>query len=289
MDNKLLSSNFSCLNDDIKVYYLDTCVWSEIASIDKSFNKFNAFFENENLVACLSTFALSELSKPTNLKNERSIFFEETKANISVPLPYDFVIESEVKNFPNDWKMQWIPLAKLFSSSSQITFDSVQGLLEEKRSKFLQFANNRFLKLDEYKTNFPPLHGDDYTIEDSSAFAWAVSLDFLSREFPFFLKSQIGFIRNNSREILKSLKSLWLRCELIFFKYYLHGQDPKISDFIDYAHACYAPYCNVFVTEKNLSNVLKHIKRHDDILSNTTIIHVSDFLKQINLKGMRTK
>ncbi len=161
-----------------------------------------------------------------------------------------------------------------------LTF-ATHPLFVESRNDHDEFAVDRFMNLEELKENFPPLHGESYTVEDASKFAFATSMDYFARQFPEFFKSKMNYFRKWSYTGLSSIFSLRLRSLFIFFKYYLHDQSPKRSDFMDYAHVSYSPYCDVFVTERNVCNVLNHIKKHDDILANTSIIHTSEFLDQL--------
>ena len=93
-------------------------------------------------------------------------------------------------------------------------------------------------------------------VEDANAFAWGTAMDYLGRHFPRFLRAHWDYIRDRGFDSLDSLLSLRARSLFVFFKYYLHRQAPGRSDFFDFLHVSYAPYCDVFVTERNVCNVL---------------------------------
>lgn len=61
----------------------------------------------------------------------------------------------------------------------------------------------------------------------------------------------------------------------------LHRQSPNESDFLDFAQISYAPYCDVFVTERNASDVLRRIKNGGLMLGDTDILYVSEFVNQM--------
>lgn len=146
------------------------------------------------------------------------------------------------------------------------------------RDDHYQFGLDRFMSLEQLKENFPPQSGEDYTPEDADLFAWCNAVDYLGRHFIEFLKP---FKEDASSFKADKLLSLHIRSLSLFFKYYLHGQSPGKSDFLDFAHVSYAPYCDVYVTERNACNVLKRIKNGGFMLSNTRVLHIANFLEEI--------
>ena len=200
-----------------------------------------------------------------------------------IPSLYDQIIDSELGSFPRTWRMRWLPLTRLIDSDNLAILKKLSnsGQFVNSRDDHYQFGLERFMKLEELMDNFPPLHGDQYTVGDASFFAWGTSMDYLNRHFPHFLKSQQNYIKKHEIKSLDSLLSLRIRSLFVFYKYYLHGQSPGPSDFMDFAHVSYAPYCDVFVTERNVSNVLNHIKSTRNILKETKILHLNDLLRDI--------
>ncbi len=61
----------------------------------------------------------------------------------------------------------------------------------------------------------------------------------------------------------------------------IHRQIPNKSDFLDFAHISYVPYFNTYVTENNASNVLRHIKSTGLSFSDTQVMDLPQFIKEI--------
>jgi len=54
---------FTDVPDDIKTYYLDTCVWGEIAKYRTTRDIFNSYFKRNAYLAALSPYAVLELTR----------------------------------------------------------------------------------------------------------------------------------------------------------------------------------------------------------------------------------
>jgi len=64
-----------------------------------------------------------------------------------------------------------------------------------------------------------------------------------------------------------------------FYKYYLGRREPsRLSDFGDFGHLGFLPYCDLAVMERDLCEVLNQIKQHHDVLDSTEVRNI-DFLR----------
>jgi hypothetical protein len=190
---------------------------------------------------------------------------------------------NEMASFPNVWRMRWLPLEQIIGGEDleilQTFADNPQ--FAASRDDHYQFGLDNFMGLERLKENFPPLHGDEWMVEDANAFAWGTAMDYLGRHFPRFLRAHWDYICDREFDSLDSLLSLRARSLFVFFKYYLHRQAPGKSDFFDFLHVSYAPYCDVFVTERNVCNVLRRIKNEELMLAQTEILHISDLISEM--------
>ena len=279
-----LSASFVQLPLKTRVFYLDTCVWSALAKSEAARAGSIRFFQSGDRVAALSHFGLFELSRAPKVFPESDSLLRQLRHQVSIPSLYDEVIESEMGNFPRTWRMRWLSLSLLVDENNPRILQTLASKphFVKSRDEHYQFGLDHFMSLEELKENFPPSHGDEYTVDDANAFAWGNAIDYLRRHFPRFLKSHWRYIHKREFESLASLFSLRIRSLFLFFKYYLHGQSPGASDFLDFAHVSYAPYCSVFITERNACNVLNRIKSNGLMLANTEILHISDFLERMS-------
>jgi hypothetical protein len=265
------------------IIYLDTCVWSLLGQSETAKSGLVKFCNEYETVLAISSFTLFELSRaPQILANVDELLFE-LRHHIYLASIYDDVIESELNCYPAIWRMKWLPLGSIqdFIGPEFVSTLVSEPSFVEAREDFRRFALGNYKSLVDLKKNFPPIHGDDYSIEDAPYFAYATSTEYLSRHFPHFLKNAMGTMRKEGPTSFDSILSLRIRALFLFMKYYLHEQLPNDSDFFDFAHLSYAPYCDGFVTEKNVSNVLRRIKSNELMLQNTDIVFVSDFVSMM--------
>jgi hypothetical protein len=251
-----------------------------------SVKQFVEFFRERDLKIALSDANLVELSRAPRGFPERDAVFQQLKHSLFLPTLYGDLIEAEIAAFPRRWDMRWVPLERLMTNDdvSLLAQLSSSALFKEARESLFIFGEEHFMNLEELKKNFPPLRGDTYNPEDVSFFVWGSSVDFLTRQFPHFFRSQKARLKKGDFAMLNGLRSLQARLWFLFYKYYLHGQSPQQSDFMDFVHISYVPYVNVFVTEKNVRNVLQHLRQNplsQPVFGDTAILHINDFYAQI--------
>lgn len=278
-----ISSNFQPLKKNFEIFYLDTCVWGTVIKSEKQLRDFAAFFQEKDRMAAVSIFGLFELSRSGDLTRVFSELFSKVQDRVVITSLYDDVVEGELSSFPNVWQMRWMPINLLFDEHNPEPFLKLfeHAGFSSNRDAHYQFGLDRFMNLEEFKSNFPPLHGKIYTPDDVPYFSWAVGIDYFFRHFPQFARKNWPIIETKDIFAFDSVLSVTMRSWFLFYKYYLHEQTPNESDFFDFAHVSYAPYCSVYVTERNVCNVLNRIKKSGNLLKTTAIMHVSDFVRKI--------
>ena len=273
-------SSFARLPPDMFVYYLDTNVWGSLVKNKSTSNSCIDFFQSRDRVAALSYFTLFELSRASNMLDEFDELFFAMRNDIRIPCLYDQVVEGEVENYPNEWEMRWLPLSILVDETQPNILSKFASDTKfiKSRDEHFQFGREQFMSLKQLKENFPSESDDEYSTDEADFFAWCNTVDYLGRHFPRFL---LRFKGSANTLNIDSLLSLRIRSLFIFYKYYIHDQSPGRTDFLDFAHVSYAPYCHAYVTERNVYNVLMRIKNSGLMLSKTQPIHITKFLRKI--------
>ncbi len=85
-------------------------MWAEFEKAEILHSDILDYFQKENRKACLSSYALFELSKAPHKIKYRDQLFYTAKNVICIPSLYDQVIEAEINCHPRKWRMQWLPL-----------------------------------------------------------------------------------------------------------------------------------------------------------------------------------
>lgn len=89
----------------IKIYYLDTCVWSTLVKSEGAVADFTSYFRSNDYAAALSHFTLFELSRAPKAFGDYDPLFFDMKYNVWIPCLYDQVIEAELETYPDAWQM----------------------------------------------------------------------------------------------------------------------------------------------------------------------------------------
>lgn len=286
MTNSKITQDFRRLDIDARSYFLDTNVWSSLASSPNCLNNFLPWLKTNNAIAALSSFTMFELSRVSQLHQTIDNLLTAAASRIYIPLFYDELSDLEMLNYPNDVELLWCPITNFVENSNAIFLSTISKdpRFVNKRQEFLDFGYTKFMNLEAFKKNFP-LEDENgkYSEDNAELFAWATTLDFLLRYFPNVL---LPFKGNLKAFDTSKLKSLYLRGQFLYFKYYVHGQSPDKSDFMDFAHTCYLPYVDAYVTERNVLNVLSHMKSAGKKLPKCELLHVRSFVEDVERLGM---
>lgn len=280
MISNSLTPGFLPLDVDADVYFFDTNVWTSVLSSDIPSAKLNLWLEENNVVIALSIFTAFELSRAKKMITDLDSMMSDVSSRIYIPLLYDELFFLEFASYPNNIEMLWMPFASLMDNgiSSLLSKFSKDPRFTSKRQEYLDFGETNFMNLEKFKENFPPEENGTYTTEQAELFAWGNSVDYLGRYFPKFLTR---FKNNASSLKTERIPSLHIRGLFLFYKYYIYGQSPSRSDFLDFAHVSYVPYLNGYITERNVLNILKHIKSQGSNLVKLELIHVTEFVREL--------
>lgn len=261
----------------ITTYLLDTCVWGEIVKSASVADAFIEYFEANNLLAGLSMYTVFELSRADRLLSKLDTLFFRGRKNIWIPLLYDQLQELELSSYPTAPAMRWMPIAMICDETQTEVLGKLVAdrRFTNTRDEHLQFGYTEFMGLERFKENYPPDEEGHYSPAQAQDFSRLNALDFFERRLPDFLRR---FKPDTSSLDTSRIWSVQMRSLLLFYKYYIHHQSPQQSDFLDFAAASYVPYVDVYVTERNVLNALRHIQSSSLMLSNTELIHVADFV-----------
>lgn len=263
-------------------WFLDTNVWGTIAGTDALMERFVSAIRDTNNLACLTVYSLFELSRATHLLPSLDHLFFQIRHNVWIPLLYDFLYEAELAAYPHRASMKWMPISLLTGEDkngpSVMTKFAQNDLFVGARNDHLQFAHGEFMSLEKFKFNFPVKDSGAYTAQDALLFARLNGIDYFIRHDPEFLKRIPGQVRGFDPE---GIPSQFARSIYLFFKYYVHGKTPNKSDFMDFANISYLPYLDLYITERDALNTIKHIKGSTEFMQTVSPLHISDFLNMI--------
>jgi hypothetical protein len=282
MANTYITPGFRNLDIVASKYFLDTNVWSTLAVSEKATSNFSLWLKSNDSIAALSMYTIFELSRANKLHKKLDQLLTQASTRVYIPLLYDELSDLEMENYPDyQTELMWSSVEnyKDYSGVKLITKLSKDPRFINKRQEFLDFGFNEFLNLEHLKKNFPfEDENGSFSSEHGDTFAWATSIDFLVRHFPSFLVPYKG---NLDVFDPKKLTSLYFRSLFLYYKFYIHGQKPNKSDFMDFAHVSYIPYIDSYVTERNVFNVLSHMKSVHKEFKTYEPIHVEDFVQSI--------
>ena len=277
MKDLKIPPGFDRLGFNARTYLLDTNVWSSIASSSQALNAFLPWLQKNDAIAALSMFTMFELSRANHMHRDFDRLLTIAAQRIYIPLLYDELSDLEMSNYPNEVELLWNPI-KNHNETMFISTISQDPHFIHKRQEFLEFGYTKFMNLDAFKSNFPLADDNGKFSADSAAtFAWANTLDYLLRYFPEYI---LPFKDNLRAFDTSKLKSIYIRSLFLYFKYYMHGQSPNKSDFMDFANLSYLPYIDVYVTERNVLNTLSHMKASSGFLK-SDLVHVREFVTVI--------
>jgi hypothetical protein len=268
---------FGEIPPSITTYLLDTCVWGEILESESTTDAFVSCFESQNLLAGLTAYTLFELSRAERLLPRLDSLFLRARYNVWIALLYDQLLDLELSSYPSPPTMRWMPMSMITDEEQTDVLSKFagDGRFAGARDEHLQFGYTEFMTLESFKKNYPPDEDGRYSTAQAEEFAWCNTVDFLGRHFRGFLRR---FDDKASDLDTSRIPSVHMRSLFLFYKYYIHQKVPQKSDFMDFASVSYAPYVDVYVTERDVMNVLRHIRSTGLMPSDTELLHVTDFI-----------
>jgi hypothetical protein len=245
--------------------YFDTNILSELAKRPDLWTAVFRYLTREDLTVAI-TDQVAELSDVDRLHPALSRMLVLLPS--AVIKPADRVLSEEVTAHPGarpDSLLVYPLNALALEPKGPTLFEEFlrSRNLREARLGQRQAALRLPGRISELKGNFPPARGGVYTREQATAFAFAVTVQWLSGTHPSFLQRFQANVEMFREDTFKSLRLFAL---VLYYKYYLGNREPTShSDFGDLFHLYALPYCAVTIVERDLANVLGQIKRLDRV------------------------
>lgn len=255
--------------------YLDTNVLSELAKHPEMVQPLQQYLLREDLTVAVSA-QVAELSDVDRLHDRLvGVLLSLPSAIIKSP---DEVLAEEVGAHPD---LRTDSLLSYPLNGLLIERDGPEQLKAFLRSTSLRHARRGQrdsasvmpARHSELKANFPPGHDGKYSKGQAALFAFALTVQWLTRSHRSFLEQFQSDVSQLRVEVIRSVR---LHALVVFYKYYLGAREPdNPSDFGD-LFALYAlPYCALVVVERDLANVLAQIQKNDSVLQNVEIRDIS--------------
>jgi len=258
--------------------YFDTNIYSHLAKNISLWNPLLKLLLKHDLCNSFSSANLAELADAK--------FLHDDLTNFMLCMPtvviktWDMILNEEISSHPNYRNNTLLldPIIRLAVKKNgheelKSMFTSIK--LSFARKEQLRYAKQMKITHSSYKQNFPPTRSGKYIRRQADEFAETIVLQWLSSTHYKFLKNFKNNITELNTKVFQSVRILGL---VNFYKYYLGNRNiKKLSDFGDFAHLCFLPYCNLVIIEKDLCNILNQIKNNHDILQKTIIRNIDFF------------
>ena len=258
-----------------KYIYPDTNILVMIAEDLSKWRPLQDFLHNNDLCIALSEGQVPELSDFSHLHQNLGTLLSAVPTIITKT--HEEIIDQEVQAFPTIIRPDIIGgyANENFRTNilqKNLSSKNLSIVRKQQRDSALLMQ----MKLEELMPNFPPKADGKYHEDQADDFVWNFVLQLLAETHPRFITQ---FRDNASAFTFKPFRYLSLRGYVIFYKYYLHRKKAVQSDFGDLFHINTIPYCDVAIVERDLCNVLNHIKKNHSILNKIVIKNV-DFLDE---------
>ena len=259
-----------------KFVYLDTNILSRLCTKIELYSPFFDYLSRNDLTIAISASVLAELSQATRIHYDLDWLL--TICPSALIKTGEMILKEEVQAHPNfrEDTLTLYPLNHLRGTKVLEELLSSTKLAEVRKIQ-LRFAERQEARHKQLKANFPPSKSGKYTKEQAPEFAWNHTCHWLLSQHAFFMKQ---FTDNITDFEAKVFKSIQLYSYVLFYKYYLGGRTPKLSDFGDLFHLDSIPYCEMVILEKDLGETLRQIKSHGRMLENIRI-EKFDFINQL--------
>jgi len=251
----------------------DTNILSEFAKRQELWRPLQDFLHAQDLCLGISGAQVAELNSDDRLHDPLNMLL--TTVPSAAIKPPDVVLSEEVNSHPamhTEGLLQY-PLNALLGRPDFGEFLS-SSMLTDARNEQKIAAQLWMKKLKDLRGNFPPSKSGKYTKDQADFFAWTITVQELGFSHPEFLKQFKDNVTNLNTEAFPSIKTMGY---VVFYKYYLAGQEPKASDFGDMFHLYDIPYCKLAIMERNMCDILNQIKKNHTVLDGVTIMN-KDFL-----------
>lgn len=235
------------------------------------------FLHNNDLCIAISEGQIPELNDFSDLHQNLGTFLSAVPTIITKT--HEEILDQEINSYPEIITPNIIGgYANEFFGTDKFQKHLASTDLSKARKEQRDFALQMKKRLESLKSNFPPKEDGKYQVVQADEFVWNYVVQLLAETHPRFLTQ---FRDNASSFSPKPFRYLSLRGYVIFYKYYIYGKDVNPSDFGDLFHMNTIPYCDYVIIERDLCNVLNHIKSNHTILESITIKNV-EFLESLS-------
>ena len=259
-----------------KFIYLDTNILSHLCTETELYRPFFDFLTRNDLTIAISAGLLAELSQVTRKHSDLDWLL--TMCPSALVKTGEMLVREEVQAHPNyrNETLMLYPLNNLMGSKFLEGYLSSSELVEARRIQ-LTFAERQEERHEQLKGNFSPTKSGKYTKEQAPEFVWNHTCQWLISQHTTFMKQ---FTKNIGEFKAEVFLSIQLGSYVQFYKYYLGGRSPKLSDFGDLFHLASIPYCEMAILERDLCEILRQIKSHGRILENVRVENI-DFIRRL--------
>jgi AraC-like DNA-binding protein len=275
---KICHESLTVMNREItftRFLFLDTNILRFVTEDTSKWRPLQDFLHAHDLCLTLSDSLLAELCDVVQIHDDLNTLL--TSVPCVITKGYDVIFEEELACYPSP-RSQSLVSHYLNAEFGTTFLRQVLTNRDLKKSRELMKAvslniGDRILPL---KPNFPLGKSGKYEVEQASLFAFAYVAQTLGASHSEFLRRFQQDAGSLQTEVFKSDSLL---AYVIYYKYYLHRKNPLPTDLGDLMHVPILPYCRLVVVERELCNVLNHIKSNHDVLKGVSVRNV-DFLKQ---------
>lgn len=253
--------------------YPDTNILGMLAEDVAMWRPLQDFLYRHDLCIAVSAAQVAELSEARTLHTDLNMLL--TAVPSVLIKPPDIILEEEVRSYPytrTDTLVLYY-LNALFGKQDFAEFLSSLELAEARKQQRLAAKQMR-QQFDTLKPNFPPSEFGEYIWEQAEEFAWINTVQWLADTHLLFLQRFKDKASDLKAEVFLSVQ---LFGYAIFYKYYLHGKQAELTDFGDMFHLFAIPYCKLAILERDMCNVLNHIKSHHSVLDGVVVKNVDFF------------
>lgn len=262
-----------------KLCLFDTNTLSNLLMHPKEWIEYlNHKFDISQTIICYSIFTLSELWYRQELF-EKYIDIFATFPSVILD-GHESIFQKEINNYKCKRKPNPIVLAPFAINKPRLTSKQrLKHIIEKSdfitRTDYWTKGQQQILDgIVELKKNYPPKN-DKYSKKEIEDFCLIASTDQIILRNSNFAKNIIKKGCNIDLELFPSVQST---SYIVFYKFYPDNRQPLPSDVFDILISSLLPYVDYFLTEGNLSNIIKITQNRHDIFCD---------LKTYSLKQIR--
>lgn len=262
-----------------KLVYLDTNVISNICKKGDLIDKFIAKYPlEEKYLLCFSTYTLYEIARNKTLYKDFKSFYSIYPCVFVIsyfPLAVkeiDFVVGDVAFVNPILLSPQGIKI-----DGKTLNPNSLDLLLEKPEVK------GSFANIERYTTDF---YNEVISVLDKPEFAHINKDCIKNKKGDFvqtFIRYELKYRFFNGQNVrvdkkkLKKMKSLNILAHAIFYKFFSdEKRKTKKSDIIDVLIMTTTPYVHTFISENNVIDILKKIKKQTTAIKGLNLQRLSD-------------